>query len=145
MPKECHRIIIDELVELNFRGGVQYYINNEPLMDNRLIDFIRDLKSKKLDLTFINIQINGNLLTFEKGVAFFENGLDWLVVNDYSSYKKPSKRLIRIIEQLHKRFPEKRIDFSLRNSHEAIANRAGLAPNKPMNIHIRAPCTYPFR
>ena len=145
MSEECHQKIVDELAELNFSGAVKYYTNNEPLMDDRLVDFLGYLKSKKLPLKYVCIQTNGTLLTSELGAALFENGLTWLIVNDYAPSGKHSQRLFDVVECLRDRFPGKRIDFRQRSTHEVLFNRAGFAPNKPLKVYLRAACLFPFR
>jgi len=75
MIEECHHKIIDQLANLNYTGSIGYYINNEPLLDKRIVSFLAYLNSKNLNLKSVRIQTNGILLTKELGVSLFENGL----------------------------------------------------------------------
>ena len=47
MTEECFRKIIDELAHINYDGRIQMYINNEPLIDKRIVAFLGYIKSKK--------------------------------------------------------------------------------------------------
>lgn len=145
MSEECFRKIIDELADMNYDGRIKLYINNEPLMDKRLPDFLKYINSKKMDLKWILIQTNGLLLNYELGCSLFENGLTWLVVNDYSRDGQLSQKHIDIIEKLRSRFPDKRIDFYQRTTHEVLSNRAGLSPNLSLKMRFDNGCLFPIR
>ena len=144
MSEECYKKIIDELADMNYQGVVKLYINNEPLMDNRMVDFLAYLKSKELDLACVCIQTNGILLTPELGEGLFNNGLTWLIVDDYFYSDELSLKKKEVVEHLQRSYPDKRIELLLRSPHEVLRNRGGTAPNKRIAVEIRASCTRPF-
>jgi len=145
MSEECFYKIIDELADLNYDGGIKLYMNNEPLMDKRLPAFLKYIDSKHMKPRWILVQTNGLLLTYELGCKLFENGLTWLIVNDYSSNGKASQRFIDVIQKLRSQFPEKRIEYLTRSLHDVLSNRADLSPNLPVRIQYDSACIYPFR
>ena len=144
MSEKCYQKVVDELADMDYRGGVRYYNSNEPLMDFRLPDFLAYLQSKKLNLKYVFILTNGTLLTPSLGESLFDNGLTGLTVNDYFYSDKVSLRIKKAVEHLQKRYPDRKINLVHRSRHGVLHNRAGHAPNKPVAVKIRAGCTRPF-
>ena len=146
MTGECFRKIIDELAYIKYDGHIQMYINNEPLIDKRIVEFLSYIKLKNLNLRGICIATNGLALTLKLGTELFENGLTWLIVNDYSMDGSPSKKLEDVVGMLRKRFPDRRIELAQRSVREVLSNRAGgHSPNNPTKVSLNSACTYPLR
>lgn len=145
MTEECFRKIVDELAYINYEGRIQMYINNEPLIDKRLVAFLGYIKSKQMDTKWICISTNGLALTLKLGKELFENGLTWLIVNDYSTDGLPSKKIANTVAMLRTHFPEKKIDFYQRSVNEILGNRTSSSPNKSIKVPLNAACIYPLR
>jgi hypothetical protein len=88
--------IIDELADMGYTGKLSPYYYGEPLLDKRLNRFIAYAR-KRLPLSFIQINTNGDLLTEERLLELIESGLDRVKVTDYEDVgvsKKFSKTRI---------------------------------------------------
>jgi len=146
MGEDTFRKIIDNLAGLNFCGNISYYSNNEPLMDNRIADFIKYGVSKIPNATH-HLLSNGTLLTEEKFQTLIDSGLNFMVINNYNDKLKLNPN----IQKIYDKYKEK--DFPLncainrRFKNQYLSKRGGAAPNrlktaaKPLN----GPCYWPFR
>lgn len=75
--------VIDEMAEIGYQGVFAFHRYNEPLIDNRLFDFIKYAKSK-CPKSKILILSNGYLLTQEVADKFKELAIWVLAVSAYS-------------------------------------------------------------
>lgn len=142
MPEELHDKIINELAEIEFRGHLAYYNNNEPLLDKRIPSFMKKTR-EKLPHAHIRILTNGLLLNEKVADEYFESGLDWLSINAYDDRVKP--RLWDLACRLSRKYPSKRVDYRDRSLNEVMTNSGGAAPNKnALAEPILAFCEYPF-
>lgn len=82
MSEYLFKKIINELVELNFKGRISLYELNEPMTDERIYKFLSYIR-KKLPRVFQLIVSNGDLLNRDKAENLFDSGLDELWVNCY--------------------------------------------------------------
>lgn len=146
MSDDLFSKIIDELVDINWTGTIFLQVNNEPLLDKRLMGFAKEIKQKRPDCKICIIS-NGTLLNIEK-VRAMVSLIDELVINDYSDKYRLAAHLKEIYQYVKKNpreFAAMEISISRRYSGEILATRAGNAPNKPKkNNHVVAPCVYPF-
>jgi MoaA/NifB/PqqE/SkfB family radical SAM enzyme len=62
MPEEYFKKCIDELAEYCYKGIVGLWINNEPLLDKRIVKFV-EYAAKRLPEADVKIITNGLLLT----------------------------------------------------------------------------------
>ncbi len=53
MTEELFRKIIDELAEMNYSNGISLYSNNEPFLDERIIDFHKYANEKLPPMQFL--------------------------------------------------------------------------------------------
>jgi len=97
--------IINNLVDLDFKGRVMPYINNELLLDKKILNRIDYIKEKLGDNITITIGTNGKLLTLKKIYKLFEKGVDQIGINDYADnwiqycfYNKNIRRILRNID-----------------------------------------------
>lgn len=137
LPDELIEKIADNLHDLNFRGRISPFGINEPLLDSRMVDIIRLLRSK-CPQAFISIGSNGDLLTEEIFHALMAAGLDalGLAVYDEASWKR--------LEPYHK-YPNVRFN-DMRIPDRWVENRGGSLGNaKPWPaLDIHRPCLRPF-
>ena len=143
--------IIKELHDEKFNGDLKFYTNNEPLLDRRLTDFVRQAKNDIPNVRRIQIDTNGILLTEEVGINLIEAGINYLHINDYSKdlkggINKKKEKIRSIYVKLKKRFPNIHIVHLYRLLEEVLDTRGGHAPNNRL-VLAKAPkvsCGYPF-
>ena len=148
MTEELFRKIIDELADMNYTRGIALFSNNEPFLDERIIDFHK-YANEKLPKAIFWLFTNGTLLTFEKFIEIMPY-LDTLVIDNYNDNKEinsPELKKIYDYLQEHKELSE-RVEFDFRLQNEVLTSRGGQAPNKQgmndtgMRNFI---CSLPFR
>lgn len=148
MSEELFRKIIDELSEMNYTKEIAFYSNNEPLLDERIIDFLK-YANEKLPKAIFLIYTNGTLLTCEKFIEIIPH-LDKLQIDYYNDNKEiNSPELQKIYDYLleHHELDE-RVDFVFRLQNEVLTSRGGQAPNKQDTYDERVAnilCTLPFK
>tara|TARA_B100000315_G_scaffold257259_1_gene305531 strand:- start:30 stop:833 length:804 start_codon:yes stop_codon:yes gene_type:complete len=142
IPTELHNKIISELSELNFRGLIGYYNNNEPLLDKRLPVLIKYAKNK-LTGAYIRVLTNGLLLSERIVEDLYNAGLDWLCINCYE--EKAKTKIKKIYNKIREKHSDFRVEMNLRKQDEILLNRAGKVPNKaPLNYSLSSFCWNPF-
>ncbi len=128
MKAELFYKIIDELAELGWAGLLAPHSYGEPLLDDRIIEFIRYAKTKIHNLQ-IDLFTNGELLTVSLYQELIRAGVDIFTVTQHLAL--PSKGVLEILEHRGKmgsdnvRFTFKKIDF--------ISNRGGIVKVKNEN------------
>ena len=86
MTDELFRKIIDDLADMNYTNGIALFSNNEPFLDERIIDFHR-YANEKLSRAIFHLYTNGSLLTFDKFLALMPY-LDKLIIDNYNDDKE---------------------------------------------------------
>lgn len=79
LTKEKFKELIDEISIYNIER-ITLFNNNEPLLDDRIYEFIHYTKSK-LPNTEITLSTNGRILTLDKIIKLYESGLTTLYVS----------------------------------------------------------------
>lgn len=146
MSVEMYHQIINQLVNMQWRGKLFMQVNNEPFIDKRIIDFMRYAKESISDVKIV-VSSNGTLLNI-KQLDELIGIVDQLIINNYSAYYSLSstqKSIYAYIKDNASKFKDMEIIIRRRYSNEILATRAGNAPNKPQkNVKIECPCVYPF-
>ena len=96
MTRELFESIVDQLAELDYKGRFTTFSNNEPLLDERIIEF-NQLARRKLPKARMHLFTNGTLLTLDKFAALAEI-LDELVIDNYQQDLKLIKPCAKIVE-----------------------------------------------
>ena len=144
MTEELFEKIIHDLCELNYRNKISLFSNNEPFLDERIIDWHRYAKNK-LPKAYFVLFTNGTLLTLSKMIELM-NYCDKLVIDNYSDEGDINDSLVEIREYLDKEDKYKdRIFFEIRSESEILTSRGGFAPNKGKSKTIDAKCALPFQ
>ena len=145
MSKKLFEKIINELSELEYGGRIALYSNNEPMLDERIIDFYEYCRNK-LPNAWLVMFTNGTLLTldkFEKIIPF----LDELVIDNYNEHLQlisNSKKIKDYCEENEKL--KEKVTIVLRKPNEILTTRGGDAPNRMVKIsHSDATCVLPFK
>lgn len=141
MSREMFYRIIDELVELEFDGYISLNANNEPFMDERIVEFAIYVR-KKLPNTFIFATTNGTLLTldtFKQIIPF----LDRLSVDNYLSKEKP-ENIVKIWNYCKENGLLEKVTYLEINENAERFSRAGDSPNSKVYYTKEMLCPLPF-
>lgn len=145
MTEELFRKIVDELAQLDYQGRFTTFSNNEPLLDERIIEFNRYAR-KRLPQARMHLFTNGTLLTLDKFIALTDI-LDELIIDNYQQELK----LIRPCREIAKyceKHPEltKKVTIVLRKPQEILTSRGGNAPNrKVVPDYGKDRCILPYK
>ncbi len=143
MKEELFEEIIRQLADLNYKGNLGLFSNNEPFLDKRLVSFAK-LAREKLPEAFIHIYTNGTILTKEKVLEIMPY-LDRMVIDNYNDELELNPTSLEVLE-LCREYPEldKKIEIHLRKIHEVLYTRGGQAPNNQKKKTFHMPCLLPY-
>ena len=144
MTWELFKKIINELNQLSYSGEISLFSNNEPLLDDRIIEFHKYAR-EKLPNARIHMFTNGtlfNLPLFERLIPY----LDELIIDNYQQELKlirPSQEIFEYVEK-HPELKNK-VTIVLRKREEILTSRGGDAPNRHKKISFaKETCALPF-
>lgn len=129
MTDELFGSIIDQLEEIGYTGRLALFSNNEPLLDERIVERARYARAH-LPGARLHLFTNGTLLTIEAFSGLMES-LDEMVIDNYNQELKliaPVKKIVEYCE-LHEEY-KGRVSVTLRKPHEILTSRGGDAPNR---------------
>jgi len=132
--------IIGQLAEKDYCGEIGFHSYNEPLMDPRLPEFIRQARDQ-CPKSFLYFHSNGDFLDREKFKKLIENGLGKIFVTQYD--EQPTPQLAKFLAEVTE--PEKRfLDHlvALVDKHQ-WSNRAGSVPHLKINAPLNQKCIRP--
>lgn len=144
MSDDLFRKIIDELSELDYRGKLALFSNNEPLLDGKIIER-HQYAREKLPNARMHLFTNGTLLTVEvfRQLMLY---LDELIIDNYQqelNLIRPCQEIVRYCED-HPKLKE-RVTIVLRRPHEILSSRGGDAPNRNQLISLEGVrCVLPY-
>ena len=147
MTKELFEKIIDDLASMNFKGNISLFSNNEPFLDERIIDF-HTYAYNKLPEAKHCLFTNGTMLTLEKFKSIIPY-LDYLHIDNYNDNKEINEKLKPVYEYIqdHEELKEK-VNFVFRLQNEVLSSRGGQAPNKKnikLSGSVNTLCLLPWR
>lgn len=144
MSEELFHRIIDQLAELNYSYRVGLYSNNEPFLDERIVDFAKYAR-EKLPNAYLEIFTNGTILTLEKFLAIMPY-LDSMKIDNYNQQLKLHKASQEIYDYCmeHDVYKDK-LHIYLRKIDEVLSTRGGASPNATVSKSIDAKCILPFK
>lgn len=128
MPMDIIYKLIEDLKRIDYCSIVSPHFYGEPLLDNRLIDIVRLLKSQ-LPRIDVLLYTNGDLLNLETYKDLSTAGVDIFCVTSHEG-KKP----FMFLDWYNDNYPN--ITFRQMDFHSKLANRAGL-----VNIKNYTPIT----
>ena len=165
MPMELYTKGIDELKILQFSGGINYHVNNDPLIFPRLIEFVQYARHSLKDAS-IGIMTNGNALTLKLAEELVKAGINRLYINNYQGeqnhllpelvtnvlhnilpkFYTPDQ--IKIGQTGHDHYSNKKtfcFNVVSRAYTEVLTSRGGTAPNKKLKSTTPIGfCEFPF-
>lgn len=145
MEEALFEKIIEELADLQYRGRIALFSNNEPFLDERILRF-HETARKRLPLARFHLFTNGTLLTLDKFQRILPC-LDELVIDNYRQDLEliPSCReIVRFVGE----HPElvKKVTIVLRKPLEILTTRGGDAPNRRKKVSYgKDRCILPFK
>lgn len=144
MERELFNKIINELSALNYSGELSLFSNNEPLLDERIVE-LHKYAREKLPHTRIHMFTNGTLFTMELFVKLIPY-LDELIIDNYQQNLqliKPVKEIKDYVET-HDEL-RKKVTIVLRKPNEILTSRGGDAPNREEMVSYKEEsCALPF-
>lgn len=130
--------IIDELAEIKFTGLVSPEFFNEPLLDKRLLDFIKYTRLR-LPKSEILLFTNGDYLNFEMFSALIDAGVTKFRVSEHSSTQ--GETIKNTLQKAQTTGLIQYIDYVVfHNNPRLLMNRGGLV-NVPV-LNKRPWCNY---
>lgn len=138
--------IIQDLREWNYKGYLSLYVNNEPFIDTRIVEFHKYVR-KELPDCKIKLFTNGLLMTLDKFLEI-KPYVDVMTINNYSEDMKllPNvKEIARYVRNNEKDFEDIEIKINIRYINDILTNRNGTAPNKKVEKKkVKEPCLFPY-
>ncbi len=145
MTKELYKKIICDLKRMEYPYRISPYCNNEPLLDERIFDFIAFAK-KECPKAMVELKTNGILLTEKKVKLLSKAGLDTCYVNDYHVNPEITTRLFNLCSKFPQ-FGSTTFHYTSRNYRDKRwkTNRAGSNPDmEPLLRPFTLFCYRPF-
>ncbi len=145
MSEEMFYSIVEQLAKMDYSGRFTTFSNNEPLLDERIVEWNRYARAK-LPKARMHMFTNGTLLTLDKFIALTEV-LDELIIDNYQQELKlikPCQEIIRYCEE-HPQL-KKKVTIVLRKPNEILTSRGGDAPNREnIGDYSGERCVLPFK
>lgn len=145
MKEELFKNIVDQLADIHYSGRFSVFSNNEPLLDDRIVELNRYAR-EKLPNAVMHMFTNGTLLTLDKFIALTDI-LDELIIDNYQQELKLIKPCVQIQEYCkdHPELPQK-VTIVLRKPQEILTSRGGTAPNRKKIAEYGGDrCALPFK
>ncbi len=145
MTDQLFKKIIDQLAEIDYSGRLALFSNNEPLLDDRILDFHKYAREKLLNAR-MHLYTNGTLLTKEIFVELIKY-LDELIIDNYNQNLDliPASKMIKEYAEENPEIKQK-VTIVLRKPNEILTSRGGDAPNRTeVNIENGISCVHPFQ
>ena len=146
MPTELFHSIIDQLRDWNYKGHITMYGNNEPWLDNRIVEFHKYAREQLPDC-FIFMSTNGLLLNIDR-LKQIKPYINQLIINNYCLDMKLFDNIKEIYDYVKanpEEFKDVEIIIQMRYIKDVLSNRAGSAPNKKATSKIvKETCLMPY-
>lgn len=145
MERSLFENIVKQLATIDYAGRFTTFSNNEPLLDERIIEWNRYAR-ERLPKARMHLFTNGTLLTLDKFIALTEI-LDELIIDNYQQ-KLQLIGPCREIADYCKGRPElaKKVTIVLRKPQEVLTSRGGNAPNRSeIGNYGKDRCILPFK
>lgn len=137
--------IITELSEIDYRGKLALFSNNEPLLDAKIVERHK-IARERVPNARMHLFTNGTLLALDKFVELVQY-LDELIIDNYQQDLKlipPCERIAQYCES-HPQL-KKKVTIVLRKPKEILSSRGGDAPNRKKMISLEnVQCILPFK
>lgn len=129
MKEELFRKIIDDLAEMGYRGGIYPYFYGEPLLDNRLVDFM-GYAHKRLPQARLAVNTNGDFLTSQILDKLYFAGVRSFWITLHGNIQEGEKRVKELIRHVKATGKKITILCQIMNGNTALSTRIGLVKVK---------------
>ena len=145
MSDELFKKIVRQLKDIDYSGRVSLFSNNEPLLDKKILERSRYLRSQ-LKNARIHMFSNGTLMNIRLFESLVEC-LDELVIDNYQQELKLIKSCQEIAEYCEEHSElKKKVTIVLRKPVEVLTTRGGNAPNrKDIVSYDKERCILPYQ
>lgn len=144
MSDELFHKIIDELAELDYSYRLGLYSNNEPFLDEHIIERVKYAR-EKLPKAILEIYTNGTLLTLEKFLEIMPY-LDSLKIDNYNQKLTLHKPVQEIYDYcVANNIYTDKLRIYPRKINEVLSTRGGSSPNAQSKKTLNAGCILPFK
>ncbi|MCP4157731.1 MAG: radical SAM/SPASM domain-containing protein [bacterium] len=139
MESELFHKIIRQLQEIDYASTVILHQYNEPLLDERLPEFIA-LTRKQLPGSTILFSTNGDYLTPELWQRLYTSGLDYAIIGQYDGKVNPHiQKIYDNLDDRQKKAFRLRVSSKLTNTRGGLVNKERI-PGDP----LEQCCARPF-
>lgn len=137
MSRDTFERIIDSLTK-SYIGNISLQVTNEPLLDKRLLEFVR-IARERCPQSHSYIITNGSLLNEKFIKDLFAAGISTIYVNDYSGsiWKNAQKWAMEL-------GVDKEIQIARRENTKVISSRGGNALSLSLPLPLKCFCYQPF-
>lgn len=145
MDEGLFKKIINELETINYDGRLALFSNNEPFLDDRILEFHRYAR-QHVPRARMHLYTNGTKLSLDQFVEVMKY-LDELIIDNYNEdlILHPNCRAIKDYCEMHPEYIS-RVTIVLRKPREILTSRGGDAPNRKEKVSFpNAKCILPFR
>lgn len=144
MSDELFIKIINDLSDINYKGMISLFDNNEPFLDKRILNFFKIAK-EKLPYAFHYIMTNGLTVTLEDYIESCKY-LDMFLIDNYNNNGElnPNTKIIYDFCINNPQYNKKTV-ILMRSKNEILTSRAGNSPNRKNSLkRIPYLCTLPL-
>lgn len=145
MDEGLFKKIINELETIDYDGRLALFSNNEPFLDDRILEFHRYARLH-VPRARMHLYTNGTKLSLEQFVEVMKY-LDELIIDNYNGNLTliPNCKAIKDYCEMHPEYIS-RVTIVLRKPQEILTSRGGDAPNRKEKVsYPNAKCILPFR
>lgn len=150
-PRKFHKMeeklfysIIHQLKELDYKGRIQCFSNNEPLLDRRIFDFVKYAKEQLQDNHF-SFFTNGTLLNFDKFQKLIPYSDTFCIDIYHDGEEKIPDNIKPIVKHcIENEELQKKVKIQLINKAAIRNNRGGNSKNRKNIYTLQTPCLLPF-
>lgn len=142
MPESLYLKILNELESASFSGSVAFHCNNEPLLDSRLMPWVKTARGM-LKSSFFYLYSNGMLINVDLANGLFASGLNRIIINNYNDQHRLNPSIKNLLDNSADLRGE--VIISYRAKTEYFGNRAGQSPNAEISLKkpLKAQCLRP--
>lgn len=136
--------IIDELGDLGYTGRLALHSNNEPFLDDRIIEFAKYAR-EHVPNAYIYMFTNGTLITLDKFNEIIPH-LNKMVIDNYDDELKLHQNA-QMIHEICRKNPliDKKVEIHVRKVHEVLNTRGGQSPNNQKKKTLLMSCILPYK
>ena len=142
MSEELFNSIIEQLAEIDYKGCLALFSNNEPFLDERIIQFARHAR-ERVPHAFIHIITNGKLVTLDKFKEIIPY-LDNLLIDNYEPDKGKPENVLQIEREVAQQGISDKYSYFEIDKNAIRTSRGGNSPNSKISHTIDHICPLPY-